>query len=116
MKDRRVVAYGSRKLRTHEKNYPTHDVELTAIIFALKIWRHYVYGGKFKVLSDHKSLKYLFHQKGLNMRQRRWVEFLKDYDFELHYHTRKANVVVDALSRKSLHVSSLMIHEMNLLE
>jgi len=116
MQDRRVVAYASRQLRTHEKNYPTHDLEQAAIVFALKIWRHYVYGGKFEVFSDHKSLKYLFDQKELNMRQRRWMEFLKDYDFELHYHPGKANVVADALSRKSLHVSSLMIHEMNLLE
>jgi len=116
MQDRRVVAYSSRQLRTHEKNYPTHDLELAAIVYALKIWRHYVYGGKFEIFSDHKSLKYLFDQKELNIRQRRWMKFLKDYDFELHYHPGKANVVVDALSRKSLHVSSLMIHEMNLLE
>jgi len=116
MQDKRVVAYSSRQLRTHEKNYPTHDLELAAIVFALKIWRHYVYGGKFEVFSDYKSLKYLFDQKELNMRQRRWMEFLKDYDFELHYHLGKANIVADALSRKSLHVSSLMIHEMNLLE
>jgi len=114
--DRRAVAYASRQLRTHEKNYPTHDLELVAIIFALKIWRHYVYGGKFEVFSDHKSLKYLFDQKELNMRQRRWMEFLKDYDFELQYHPGKANVVADALSKKSLHISSLMIHEMNLFE
>ena len=110
------MAYSSRQLRTHEKNYPTHDLELVVIVFALKIWRHYVYGGKFEVFSDHKSLKYLFDQKELNMRQRRWMEFLKDYDFELHYHPGKVNVVADALSRKSLHVSSLMIHEMDLLE
>ena len=116
MQDRRVVAYASRQLRTHEKNYPTHDLELAAIVFALTIWRHYVYGGKFDVFSDHKSLKYLFDQKELNMGQRRWMEFLKDYDFELQYHPSKANVVADALSRKSLHISSLMIHEMNLLE
>jgi len=116
MQDRRVVAYVSRQLRTHEKNYPTHDLELPSIVFALKIWRHYVYGGKFEVFSDHKSLKYLFDQKELNMRQRRWKEFLKDYDFELQYHPGKANIVADALSRKSLHISSLMIHEMKLLE
>ena len=114
--DRRAVAYASRQLRTHEKNYPTHDLELVAIIFALKIWRHYVYGGKFEVFSDHKSLKYLFDQKELNMRQRRWMEFLKDYDFELQYHLGKANIVTNDLSKKSLHISSLMIHEMNLLE
>jgi len=116
MQDRRVVAYASRQLRTHEKNYSTHDLELAVIVFALKIWRHYVYGGKFEVFSDHKSLKYLFDQKELNMRQRRWMEFLKDYDFELQYHPGKANVVANALSRKSLHISSLMIHEMNLLK
>nr|KYP46226.1 Transposon Ty3-I Gag-Pol polyprotein [Cajanus cajan] len=116
MQDRRVVAYASRQLRAHEKNYPTHDLELAAIVFALKIWRHYVYGGKFDVFSDYKSLKYLFDQRELNMRQRRWMEFLKDYDFELHYHPGKPNVVPDALSRKSLHIFSLMIHEMNLIE
>jgi len=116
MQDRNVVAYASRQLRTHEKNYPTHDLELAAIVFALKIWRHYLYGGKFEMFSDHKSLKYLFDKKELNMRQRRWMEFLKDYDFELHYHPGKANIVADALRRKSLHVSTLMIQEMDLLE
>ena len=116
MQDRNVVAYASRQLRTHEKNYPTHDLELAAIVFALKIWRHYLYGGKFEMFSDHKSLKYLFDKKELNMRQRRWMEFLKDYDFELHYHPGKANVVANALSIKSLHASTLMIQEMNLLE
>jgi len=116
MQDRSVVAYSSRQLRTHEKNYPTHYLELATIIFTLKIWRHYVYGGKFEVFRDHKSLKYLFDPKELNMRQRRWMKFLKDYDFDLHYHPGKANVVANALSRKSLHVSSLMIHEMNLFE
>jgi len=116
IQDRNVVAYASRQLRTHEKNYPTHDLELAVIVFALKLWRHYLYGGKFEIFSDHKSLKYLFDQKELNMRQRRWMEFLKDYDFELHYHPGKANVVADALSRKSLHISTLMIQEMELLE
>jgi len=101
MQDRNVVAYASRQLIIHERNYPTHDLELAAIVFALKIWWHYLYGGKFEFFSDHKSLKYLFDQKELNMRQRRWMEFLKDYDFELHYHPGKANVVVDALSKKS---------------
>ena len=116
MQDIRVVAYASRQVRTHKKNYPTHDLELATIIFALKIWRHCVYGGKFEVFSDHKSLKYLFDQKELNMRQKRWMGFLKDYDFELQYHPCKANVVINALNRKSLHISLLMIHEMNLLE
>ena len=67
----RVVAYASSQLKTHERNYPTHDLELGAIVFALKVWRHYLYGGKFEVFSDHKSLKYVFTQKDLNMRQRR---------------------------------------------
>jgi len=110
------VAYASRKLKTHERNYPTHDLELAAVVFALKMWRHYLFGSKFEVLSDHKNLKKLFSQKELNMRQRRWLEFLKDYDFEVSYHPSKASVVADALSRKSLHVSALMVREMDLLE
>ena len=89
---------------------------MAAIVFALKIWRHYLYGGKFEMFSDHKSLKYLFDKKELNMRQRRWMKFFKDYDFELHYHLGKANIVADTLSRKSLHASTLMIQEMDLLE
>ncbi|KAK9091791.1 hypothetical protein Sjap_024968 [Stephania japonica] len=100
MQDGRVVAYASRQLKVHEKNYPVHDLELAAVVFALKIWRHYLYGEKFIVYSDHKSLKYLFTQSELNMRQRRWLEFLKDYDFTLQYHPGKANVVADALSRR----------------
>ena len=116
MQNGQVVAYASRQLKTHERNYPTHDLELAAVVFALKIWRHYLFSSKFEVFSDHKSLKYLFSQKELNMRQRRWLEFLKDYDFELSYHPGKANVVADALSRKSLHMSSLMVREMDLLE
>ena len=86
MQSKRVVAYGSRQMKNHERNYPTHDMELTAIVFALKIWRYYLYGEKFKVFSDHKSLKYIFTQRDLNMRQRRWMEYLEDYDFTLHYH------------------------------
>jgi len=100
----------------HEKNYLTHDLELAAIVFVLMIWRHYLYGFKFEVFSDHKSLKYLFDQKELNMRQRRWLEFLKDYDFQLSYHSGKANLVADALSRKSLHMSALMVKELYLIE
>ena len=87
MQSRRVVAYGSRQLKNHEQNYPTHDMELASIVFA--------------VYSDHQSLKYIFTQRDLNMRQHRWMEFLEDYDFTLHYHPGKANVVVDALNRKS---------------
>ena len=101
MQSGRVVAYGSRQLKNHEQNYPTHDMELAAVIFALKIWRHYLYGEEFEVYSYHKSLKYIFTQRDLNMRQCRWMEFLEDYDFTLHYHLGKANVVADALSRKS---------------
>ena len=111
-----VVAYASRKLRIHERDYPTHDLELVAIVFTLKLWRHYLYGSKFEVFSDHKSLRYLFDQRELNMRQRRWLEFLKDYNFELSYHPGKANVVGDALSRKSLQMSTLMVRELDLLE
>ena len=95
------MAYGSRKLKNHEQNYPTHDMELAAVVFTLKIWRHYLYGEQFEVFSNHKSLKYIFTQRDLNMRQHRWMEFLEDYDFTLHYHPGKANVVADALSRKS---------------
>ncbi|XP_019430788.1 PREDICTED: uncharacterized protein LOC109338105 [Lupinus angustifolius] len=116
MQQGKVVAYASRQLKTHEQNYPTHDLELAAIVFALKIWRHHLYGVRFEVFSDHKSLKYLFDQKELNMRQRRWIEFLKDYDFDLQYHPGKANVVADALSRKSLNISTMMVSEMKLIE
>ena len=83
MQNRSVVAYASRQLKPHEMNYPTHDLELATMVFALKIWRHYLYEVKFEVFSDHMSLKYLFDQKELNMRQHRWMEFLKDYELEL---------------------------------
>ncbi|KAK2450171.1 hypothetical protein QL285_009303 [Trifolium repens] len=106
MQHKRAVAYASRQLKVHEKNYPTHDLELAAVVFALKIWRHHLYGCTFVVFSDHKSLKYLFDQKELNMRQRRWMETLKDFDFTLEYHPGKANVVADALSRKRVTVCS----------
>ena len=89
------------RLKNHEQNYPTHDMELVVVVFALKIWRHYLYGELFEVHSNHKSLKYIFTQRDLNMRQCRWMEFLEDYDFTLHYHPSKEIVVVDALSRKS---------------
>jgi len=116
MQEKKVVAYASRQLKVHESNYPTHDLELAAIVFPLKILGHYLYGAQFRVFSDHKRLKYLFDQKELNMRQRMWMKFLKDYDFELLYHPRKANVVVDALSRKTVHTTHLMIREVELLE
>ena len=101
MQSGRVVAYDSRQLKNHKQNHPTHDMELAAVVFALKIWCHYLYGEEFEVYSYHKILKYIFTQRDLNMRQRRWMEFLEDYDFTLHYHPDKANVVTDALNRKS---------------
>ncbi|WVZ87870.1 hypothetical protein U9M48_034445 [Paspalum notatum var. saurae] len=101
MQDNKVVSYASRQLRAHEENYPTHDLELAAVVHALKIWRHYLMGNKCKIYTDHKSLKYIFTQTELNMRQRRWLELIKDYELEIHYHPGKANVVADALSRKS---------------
>jgi hypothetical protein len=100
MQDGKVIAYASRQLRTHEHNYPTHDLELAAVVFALKIWRHYLYGEPCDIFTDHKSLKYIFTQKDLNMRQRRWLELIKDYDLTIQYTSGKANVVADALSRK----------------
>ena len=83
MQSGRVVTYGSRQLKNHEWNYPTHNMELATIVFALKIWLHYLYGEQFEVFSDHKGLKYIFTQRDLNMRQRRWMEYLEDYDFNL---------------------------------
>jgi ribonuclease HI len=97
MQEGGVIAYASRQLRRHELNYPTHDLELAAVVHALKIWRHYLFGQRCDIYTDHKSLKYIFTQSELNMRQRRWLELVKDYD----YHPGKANVVADALSRKS---------------
>jgi len=105
-----VIAYASRQLKKHKENYPTHDLELEAIVFALKIWRHHLYGAQFDLFSDHKSLKYLFDQKDLNMRQRRWMEYLKDFHFDLKYHPGKANVVADALSRKALARAEFSMH------
>ncbi|GJR92171.1 putative reverse transcriptase domain-containing protein [Tanacetum coccineum] len=100
MQRMKVIAYASRQLKIHEKNYTTHDLELGAVVFALKIWRHYLYGTKCVVFTDHKSLQHILDQKDLNMRQRRWIELLSDYDCEIRYHPGKANVIADALSRK----------------
>ena len=112
MQQGKVIAYASRQLKSHEWNYLAHDLELVALVFALKTWRHYLYGEKFEVYFDHESLKYIFTQKDLNSRHRRWIEILEDYDFALHYHPRKANVVANALSRKSYgHLSILWLRE-----
>jgi hypothetical protein len=92
-------------------NYPTHDLELPVVVHALKIWRHYLMGKRCELYMDHKSLKYIFTQLNLNLRQRRWLEFIKDYDLGINYHPRKANVVADALSRRS-HVSQLVVDSM----
>ncbi|GJV27541.1 retrovirus-related pol polyprotein from transposon TNT 1-94 [Tanacetum coccineum] len=100
MQREKVIAYASRQLKPREENYTTHDLELGAVVFALKIWRHYLYGTKCTVFTDHKSLQHILDQKELNMRQRRWLELLADYDCEIRYHPGKANVVADALSRK----------------
>ncbi|KAK1630543.1 hypothetical protein QYE76_004858 [Lolium multiflorum] len=101
MQDRKVIAYGSRQLKPHEHNYPVHDLELAAVVYALKSWRQFLYGSKCELYTDHKSLKYFFTQKELNMRQKRWLELIKDYDLKINYTPGKANVVADALSRKS---------------
>jgi hypothetical protein len=101
MQEGRVIAYVSRQLRRHEEHYPTHDLELAVVVHALKIWRHYLLGNICHIYTDHKSLKYIFTQSELNMRQRRWLELIKDYELEIHYHSGKANVVADALSRKA---------------
>ncbi|GJX12727.1 putative reverse transcriptase domain-containing protein [Tanacetum coccineum] len=100
MQRNKVIAYASRQLKIHEKNYTTHDLELGAVVFALKTWRHYLYGTKSVIYTDHKSLQHIFDQKELNMRQRRWIELFSDYECEIRYHPGKANVVADALSRK----------------
>ncbi|GJS26719.1 putative reverse transcriptase domain-containing protein [Tanacetum coccineum] len=113
MQREKVIAYASRQLKVHEDNYTTHDLELGAVVFALRLWRHYLYGTKYVVFTDHKSLQYILHQKELNLRQQRWIELLSDYDCEIRYHPGKANVVADALSRKErikpLRVRALMM-------
>nr|GEX11577.1 putative reverse transcriptase domain-containing protein [Tanacetum cinerariifolium] len=105
MQKEKVIAYASRQLKIHEKNYTTHDLELGAVVFALKMWRHYLYGTRCVVFTDHKSLQHILDQKELNMRQRRWLELLSDYNYEIRYHPKNGNVVADALSRKSLQKS-----------
>ncbi|WMV51500.1 hypothetical protein MTR67_044885, partial [Solanum verrucosum] len=97
-----VIAYASRQLKVHEKNYPTHDLELADVVFALKIWRHYLYGVHIDVFTDHKSLQYVFSKTEPNLRQMGWLKLLKDYDMSILYHLGKANVVIDALRRLSM--------------
>ena len=111
MQHGKVVGYASCQLKEYEYNYPTHDFELAAVVFALKIWLHYQYGEKIQRFTDHKSLKYFFTQKELNMRQRRWLELVKDYGVDIQYHPGKANMVADALSRKTAHSSVLITRE-----
>ncbi|GKC76466.1 putative reverse transcriptase domain-containing protein, partial [Tanacetum coccineum] len=113
MQREKVITYASRQLKVHEENYTTHDLELRAVIFALRFGRHYLYGTKCVVFTDHKSLRYILNHKELNLRQQRWIELLSDYDYEIRYHPGKANVVANALSRKGrdkpLRVRALMM-------
>nr|GFC31509.1 putative reverse transcriptase domain-containing protein [Tanacetum cinerariifolium] len=112
MQREKVIAYASRQLRKHEENYKTHDLELGAVVFVVRLWRHYLYGTKCTVYTYHKSLQYILYQKELNMRQKRWIELLSDYDCEIRYHPGKGNVVADALSQKDrepLRVRSLVM-------
>ena len=107
MQDIKVVAYASRQMKPHEQNYLTHNLELATVVFALKIWRHYLHCEKCRIFTYHKSLKYLLTQKELNLRQRQWLELFKNYDCIIDYHPKKANVVAAALSRKTFYVLSL---------
>ncbi|GJR81822.1 putative reverse transcriptase domain-containing protein [Tanacetum coccineum] len=109
----KVIAYASRQLKIHDKKYTTHDLELGAVVFALKIWRHYLYRTKSVIYTDHKILQHIFNQKELNMRQRRWIELFSDYDYKIHYHPGKANIVADALSRKE-RIKPKRIRSMNM--
>jgi hypothetical protein len=111
MQDGHVIAYASRELRKHEEKYLTLELELAAVVHALKIWRHYIIGKRCEVYSDRKSLKYIFTQPNLNLRQRRWLELIKDYDLGIKYHPDKANIVADALSRRS-HLNMLVTMEL----
>nr|GEV99410.1 putative reverse transcriptase domain-containing protein [Tanacetum cinerariifolium] len=108
MEHGKVIAYESRQLKPYEENYLTHDLELAAVIFALKIWRHYLYGETCDIFTDHKSLKYIFTQKELNIRQRRWLEHLRNYEANIQYNLDKANVVADALSRKNYEIMACL--------
>jgi hypothetical protein len=111
MQDGHLVVYASRQLRKHEAHYPTHDLELAAIVHALKIWRHYLMGKRCELYTNHKSLKYIFTQSNLNVRQRRWMKLIKDYNLGINYHPGKVNVVAGALSQRS-HLSQLVVDSM----
>jgi hypothetical protein len=111
LQEKKVIAYTSQALRPHKKNYITHDIEIAAVVHALKIWQHYLMGNRCNIFTDHKSLKYILNQSDLNMRQKRWLELIKDYDLEVHYHPDKANVVADALSRR--HCNYVMLEPYN---
>ena len=102
-----MIDYASREFKFHEKNYPIYDLDLAAVGFALMILRHYLYGVHCEVFTDHRSLQYIFNQRVINLRQRRLLELLKDYDMTILYHPGKANVVADALSRKAVSMGSL---------
>src|SRR3954447_25657116 len=106
MQNGKVIVYSSRQLRPHEQNYPTHDLELTAVAHALKAWHHYLVGNRCELYTDHKSLKYIFTQRELNMRQSRWLELIKDYDINIHYHPGKANVVAEEMEKFGLQLVS----------
>jgi hypothetical protein len=113
MQDRHVIAYASRQLKNAEVNYPTHDLELAAVVHALKIWRHYLFGQPCMIFTYHKSLRYFFTQSELNMRQRRWLELIKDYDLNIQYHPGKPNVVANALSRMASYGCTLVERNMD---
>ncbi|CAN4101437.1 unnamed protein product [Withania somnifera] len=107
MRQGQVIAYASRQPKVHERNYPTHDLELATVVFALKMRRQYLYGVKYEIFTDHRSLRYIMSRRELNSRRHRWIELPKDYDISILYHPGKANVVADALSRKSVGMGSL---------
>lgn len=109
MQEGKVIAYASRQLKPYEANYATHDLELLGVVFALKLWRHYLLGTKFELFTDHQSLKYIFNQKDLNQRQVRWLEFLASYDLDINYTPGKANVMTDALSRKKALMCQIVV-------
>jgi hypothetical protein len=111
MQDGHMIAYASWQLRKHETHYPTHDLELAAVVHTLKIWRHYLMGKRYELYMDQKRLKYIFTQSNMNLKQRRWLELIKDYDLGINYHPGKANVVAEALRRWS-HVSQIVVHSM----